>query len=273
MNPFKVSGPALISFSGGRSSGFMLKKILNAHRGKLPKDVYVVFANTGKEVPETLQFVYDCEQKWNVKIHWLEFKFDPNNRPKYTTVEVDFFSASRNGEPFSELIEAKKFLPNPMMRFCTQELKVRRMRDFMKGKGFDVWDNIIGIRHDEPRRWSRIRAKQDPWDNVMPMVDGEITKEHIKKFWQKNDFDLNLTMQDGSTAASNCDLCFLKGLKIRSNLIKERPHLAKWWIDQEKKIGATFRRDQISYVEIIEHEKNQPELFDTDQSMACFCHD
>ena len=62
MNPFKVSGPALISFSGGRSSGFMLKKILNAHRGKLPKDVYVVFANTGKEVPETLQFVYDCEQ-------------------------------------------------------------------------------------------------------------------------------------------------------------------------------------------------------------------
>ena len=44
-------------------------------------------------------------------------------------------------------------------------------------------------------------------------------------------------------------------------------------IDQEKKIGATFRRDQISYVEIIEHEKNQPELFDADQSMACFCHD
>ena len=103
------------------------------------------------------------------------------------------------------------------------------------------------------------------------MVDAQTTKKDIKEFWEKSDFDLNLTMQDGSTAASNCDLCFLKGLKIRSRLIKERPHLAKWWIDQEDKIGATFRRDQISYVEIIEQDKRQVELLPDDQSMACFC--
>ncbi len=145
MNPFKMSGPALVSFSGGRSSGYMLKKILNAHKGRLPKDIYVVFANTGREVPETLDFVHQCSEKWNVKIYWLEFKYDPESRPKYTTVEVDYFTASRNGEPFSELIEAKKFLPNPMMRFCTQELKVRRMRDFMKARGHKIGIILLAL--------------------------------------------------------------------------------------------------------------------------------
>ena len=53
MNPYKINGPALISFSGGRTSGFMLWNILQAHNGKLPDDVYVTFANTGKEAPET----------------------------------------------------------------------------------------------------------------------------------------------------------------------------------------------------------------------------
>ena len=57
MNPYKIEGPALISFSGGRTSGFMLKKIIDAHGGLLPEDVYVVFANIGKEMRQTLDFV------------------------------------------------------------------------------------------------------------------------------------------------------------------------------------------------------------------------
>ena len=51
----------------------MLKKILEAHDHVLPNNVQVVFANTGKEMPQTYDFVKNCEVKWNVKIHWLEF--------------------------------------------------------------------------------------------------------------------------------------------------------------------------------------------------------
>ena len=47
INPYLIHGPALISFSGGRTSGYMLKKILDAHSGLLPDDVHVTFANTG----------------------------------------------------------------------------------------------------------------------------------------------------------------------------------------------------------------------------------
>jgi len=68
MNPCRIEGPAVISFSGGRTSGMMLWSILDAHDGTLPTDVRVLFANTGKECDETLDFVNDCAANWNVPI-------------------------------------------------------------------------------------------------------------------------------------------------------------------------------------------------------------
>ena len=133
-NPYKIEGPALISFSGGRTSGFMLKQIIDAHKGNLPDDIYVVFANTGKEMPETLDFVKDCADKWEIKITWLELDVDYNleKEKRLFYKQVNYETASRNGEPFSKLIKyydknrseknAKKFsdsilLPNPVARY------------------------------------------------------------------------------------------------------------------------------------------------------------
>lgn len=48
--------PRLISFSGGRSSAMMLKIL--ADNGLRDTD-HVVFANTGKERHETLDFVHE----------------------------------------------------------------------------------------------------------------------------------------------------------------------------------------------------------------------
>lgn len=59
-DPFSVDRPTALSFSGGRTSGFMLRKMLMAHGGQLPPDCHVVFANTGKEDEATLRFVQDC---------------------------------------------------------------------------------------------------------------------------------------------------------------------------------------------------------------------
>ena len=46
-------GNIQISFSGGRTSAYMLHQILEAN-GNLPDRVQVMFANTGREMPETL---------------------------------------------------------------------------------------------------------------------------------------------------------------------------------------------------------------------------
>ena len=59
-DPFLCDGPTVVSFSGGRTSGLMLRRVLDAHGGTLPEDVHVVFTNTGKERPETLAFVAEC---------------------------------------------------------------------------------------------------------------------------------------------------------------------------------------------------------------------
>lgn len=280
MNPYKIKGPALISFSGGRTSAFMLKQIIDAHGGTLPDDIYVTFANTGKEMPETLDFVQACSEHWGVKVHWLELEM-ADERPVYRTKEVTYETASRDGEPFEALIGRRSYLPNPVARFCTAELKIRRMKDFMwKMKGYKHWDNVLGLRYDEPRRVSSSRNASDRerWGNLMPMYDAKHTVKDVLEFWQKANFDLTLPSIDGQTLAGNCDLCFLKGRKTLTKLIKERPDLTTWWIAQENRIGegtgATFRSDRPPYVELLKEAENpvMDDMFE-DDAMSCFCHD
>ena len=90
----------VVNLSGGRSSAYLLQRILDAHGGGLPDRTVVLFANTGKERWETLDFVRDIERHWRVPIMWLEYVYRPNERPKHHYRLVNHQTASRNGEPF-----------------------------------------------------------------------------------------------------------------------------------------------------------------------------
>jgi 3'-phosphoadenosine 5'-phosphosulfate sulfotransferase (PAPS reductase)/FAD synthetase len=79
-NPYVITEPTCISFSGGRTSAYMLYHILQAHSGTLPSDAIICFANTGKEEESTLKFVHDCSVNWGVDIHWIEYQ--SNEIPK-----------------------------------------------------------------------------------------------------------------------------------------------------------------------------------------------
>ena len=144
INPYKIPTPALVSFSGGRTSGFMLWNILNAYDGKLPEDIHVVFANTGKEASETLDFINDISNKWDIHINWVEHYFG-DERPIHRTKIVNYKTASRNGEPFERLIDQRQILPNPVARFCSSELKIKTMQRFMKKiKKKELSKNYLG---------------------------------------------------------------------------------------------------------------------------------
>lgn len=250
---FKVEGPALISFSGGRTSAYMLWLILRAYDGKLPPNVHVTFANTGKERLETLQFVHDCETHWGVRVRWLEYRDGP-------FAEVDFATASRAGEPFAALIEKKQYPPNAVTRFCTVELKIRVMRDFARSVGFERWNNVIGLRYDEGMRVMKALARNDEgkerFTAVMPLSKAKLTRRSVEAFWKAQPFDLGLKSYEG-----NCDLCFLKARAKLDAIIREQPGSAQWWIDQEKAVGSQFVIER-SYADLAATVRDQGFLFD-----------
>ena len=68
-NPYRVPRPAVISFSGGRTSAYMLRSVVDAYGGSLPADIAVIFANTGLERPETLEFIDICSREFPARVH------------------------------------------------------------------------------------------------------------------------------------------------------------------------------------------------------------
>lgn len=278
-DPFKISCPTCISFSGGRTSAYMLWRVLQANGG-LPADTLVCFANTGKEVEATLRFVRDCATHWHVPIHWLEYRTDAAG-----FAEVDFDRASRHGEPFEALIRRRQYLPNPVARGCTTSLKIRPMHRFVRQMGWTDWDQLIGIRADEQRRVAKIRARGRSTESAhetmcMPLADAGLTVHDVTAFWKNQPFDLELLTVNGRTLEGNCDLCFLKPQRQRLALIKARPDSATWWISMEslnlasKPSGARFRADGPTYAQLARFAATQGDLFDTSEdAIACYCGD
>lgn len=290
-DPFKITGQTCISFSGGRTSAYMLWRVLQAHKGGLPPEAVVCFANTGKEDEATLRFVRDCEWRWGVPVVWLEYQQadDASNRWRV----VDFDTASRNGEPFEAVIRQRNYLPNPVTRFCTSELKIRVMHKWLRANwqnlGWDAddleWDQMIGIRADEHRRVAKIRARGHSTKSVketmlMPLADAGVTLADIDDFWKSQPFGLELPTINGRTLAGNCDLCFLKAANQVQTLIAQKPERAIWWARMEalalasKPSGAVFRSDRPTYAQMAANAAQQVDFIGHDEeALACFCGD
>lgn len=278
-NPYFMREETIVSFSGGRTSGYMLRHILDAHGGSLPEHVKVCFANTGKEREETLDFVQECATRWNVPIIWLEY--DPTEDTKVRVCGHN--SASRNGEPFAAVIDARSFLPNPVARFCTTEMKIRTIKRYaMQHLGWEHWQNAVGLRADEPSRVAKARHQRERWDTITPLATAQVTKRDVAWFWQQQPFDLRLPNVNGKTPHGNCDLCFLKGASLIAGLIRNDPASADWWITQEQRLvgktttfaAARFRSDRPSYAEIKQAVLDQTDAFDhTEPLQECYCHD
>ena len=282
MDPFLVDQPTVISFSGGRTSAYMLWRVLQSNNG-LPKEAIVCFANTGKEEEATLRFVDRCSKEWNVPITWLEYADAPEVKDRFK--QVTFETASREGEPFEALILKRKYLPNPVSRFCTVELKVRTIHRYLKTNGWTEWDSMIGIRADEQRRLAKIgnQVYGKHEEKVAPLGRVGITKELVGEFWRSQPFDLELPNMNGVTKHGNCDLCYLKPAGQVLSLIQEKPSRAIWWAKMEQVIqstgqltgdGARFRSDRPSYSQMASFTDQQTDMFDTnEEGIACFCGD
>lgn len=243
----------IVNFSGGRSSGYMVNILQN-------EKVIYIFCNTSKETPETYEFIKECDKYFNMNLIVLEYK--PKSF-KITTID----ECKKNGEVFEELIKYKKFMPNVVTRFCTVDMKIIVTKRYLKSLGIKQYINYLGIRADEPQRYSKIIMRNNKnIYNDMPLYYNGITKKMVNDYWLNMPFDLK-----HSSDLGNCDLCFLKGKNKIINILKQQPVKANWWIEQEQKSGNTFKKD-ISYLDMYKISQ-QPELnlFNDENEIICNC--
>lgn len=242
----------LISFSGGETSAYMLYWILSNWKNKY--DIKIVFANTGYENEETLIFVqkcaeyFDCEVIWVESVVWYSYtwngkKYRTNknrlDRLKYvlrkrykvskrvfkreivwndagtTHKVVDFSCASRNGEPFEDVIK-KYGIPNASTPHCNRELKLAPIRSYLRSIGWKKYYSAIGIRIDEIDRMNKDRIKKMI---LYPLISEQpMSKPKINFWWSQQQFRLNLKGYQG-----NCKACWKKSDAKLYTILKENP--------------------------------------------------
>jgi len=164
-----------ISFSGGETSAYMMHYILKNYSDY---NIEIAFANTGEENEETLQFIEDCANYFDVKIMWLEYE-------RLSFKIVDFKTAYRSHDkkeisnkwqnhPFRKYI-SEFGIPNLQSMNCTRELKEYVMNRYLSSIGWkpSKHTKAIGIRADEIDRVGKY------W---YPLVFLGITKHMINNF-------------------------------------------------------------------------------------------
>lgn len=239
-----------ISFSGGATSAYMTHQLLELEKQGGVKVEYILFSNTGREHAATLDFVFACQELWKREIIWLEYAGRKKEEGLYYDV-VDYYTASRNGQPFERLIEKRGYLPTVVTRFCTQELKIRCIEKFLHHVGCKDMVQAVGIRHDEPLRYYRLKQQENKW---MPLFEWGISKQDVNAFWDKMPFKLQIPNYMG-----NCDLCFLKARPKRVEILRADPNVSEWWDRMEVLISGRNRR--------VRRGKKMPSTFDKNASV------
>lgn len=214
-----------VSFSGGRTSAFMAQWCLKNLSDKL--DIVIIYANTGKERPETLDFIKKCDDYFGFNLVLVEAVVNPITGKGNTAKVVTYETLCKNGEPFEAVIQ-KFGLPNQNNASCSRDLKRTPIESYFKKQlGIKKFKMAIGIRADEPRRINWEAAKKN--NIIYPLVTMvRTTKSDINKYWSSMPFDLELKSYEG-----NCDMCWKKSFRKLMTIATEHPELADWWKDME----------------------------------------
>ncbi len=138
----------IINVSGGKDSTVCLLLALKQYH---KKDIIPIFADTNFEHSLTYEYLDYLEDKLKVKIERVKSK-------KYKGI--------------IDCIRDKKMFPSGVRRFCTFNLKLKPIWDFIINNKLEEWEQWIGIRSDE----SIGRSKKY----------GNIGVESIDLFWMNS---------------------------------------------------------------------------------------
>lgn len=206
-----------ISFSGGATSGMMLKLLLDHFRKYEPqREILVTFCNTGLEHEKTLDFVQKCNDAFDANVIWLEAVITHGERIGIQHRVVNYETASRNGEPYEQAV-LKYGIFNKNYPNCNGRLKTEVMQHFHRSIGWSKksYSSAVGIRADEIDRISFNAMQQGIF---YPCADSGITKRDVRSWWATQPFKLEIPEHYG-----NCITCWKKSDRKLLTIAKENP--------------------------------------------------
>lgn len=211
----------------------------------------------------------------------------------YTILDLEQFIGSEvtwvSGNTFEEVIKKKgNYLPNKMSRFCTVEMKLKPIFNWLKENTELPIEMRIGFRPTETARAENVISRADEngieffetvigkvgkrnkWGKVpyrkvtFPLIENNISKDIIYNYW--NDKPVRFAYRN------NCVGCVNRQPLMISHMASKDLDKIKWFEKQEINTGNKFLSD-VSFTEILKFNQ-QGQLFSDNDFNECdsgFC--
>jgi hypothetical protein len=193
----RISGVNVVSFSGGRTSAFLVH-LMEQERRK-GAEVHYVFMDTGAEHPKTYEFIRNIVNVWGIPLVCIRMEAKAMGKGvSYSVVDVNDIKPDL--VPFRDMLR-KYGAPDASRPHCSNKMKERPFRKYCLatfGKDYTTW---LGIRADEPNRL----GKKDGIRFLAELTDA--SKQDILNWWSEQPFDLGISEHLG-----NCVFCVKKAL-------------------------------------------------------------
>lgn len=205
----------LLGLSGGKDSSALAIYM----RDKVPEMEYF-FADTGAELPETLEYIDVLEDYLGKKITRL-------NAAK----SFDWYLQYHGN-----------FLPSARQRWCTVNLKLIPFEEFV---GSDQAVSYIAIRADEPTRSGYSSKRKPNISTRMPFREDGLGKDEVMSILAEA--GIGLPKYYSWRSRSGCYFCFFQQQEEWAGLKKHHPDLfknAKAYEFEDKDTGRLFTWNQ-----------------------------
>ena len=203
----------ILGLSGGKDSAALAIHMNNKH----PEiDVEYFFTDTGYELSETYKFLDKLKTRLDKPIHYIQ----PIN-------SFDYYMKKYNN-----------FLPSPMARWCTIEMKLKSMEKWLKPY-LDAKDEIvtlIGIRHDERGR-TGYKSNNPAIKARFPFIEDMIDRDGVLSILEES--GLGLPEYYKWRSRSGCTFCFFQKKNEWIGLRENNPKAWEHAKSLEKKASKT----------------------------------
>lgn len=206
----------VVSFSGGRTSAYMVHLIEQMRKRDEIHDVHYVFMDTGAEHPKTYEFIRKCVEHFEIDLICLRtvISDELGVGPMYRVVGLH--ECKPDLEPWVD-INRKHGTPFTIAPKCTDRMKTVPFQKYCNEMfGRNNYMTWLGLRADEPRR---LKERED---FAYLAHISNITKPEILDWWSDMPFDLEIDEHLG-----NCVFCIKKAEQKIALAMRDEPEMAR----------------------------------------------